>query len=102
MRRVIVRYKVKSDRAEENLRLIEKVFAELAQSTPDGLRYASFIAEDGVTFTHFASIETEDGVNPLDHSPAFQTFQEGIRDRCEVPPEAVQLKSVGSYQFFDN
>jgi hypothetical protein len=99
MRRVIVRYKVKADRAEENERLITQVFEELAQTTPEGLRYASFKGEDGVTFVHFASIETEDGVNPLDSSQAFKAFQEGIGDRCEIPPEAVPLKEIGSYQF---
>jgi quinol monooxygenase YgiN len=102
MSRVIVRYKVKPDRAQENEQLIEKVFAELAQTTPAGLRYASFKGEDGVTFFHFASIETEGGANPLDDSPAFQTFQEGIRDRCDEPPEVVQLKDIGSYLFFDS
>jgi hypothetical protein len=102
MRKIIVRYKVKPDRAEENMQLIEKVFAELAETTPEGLRYASFSGEDGISFIHFASIETDDGANPLDESPVFKAFQEGIRDRCEVPPEVVQLNEIGSYQFFDS
>ena len=101
MRRVVVRYKVKSDRADENEGLIQRVFEELVQTMPEGLRYASFKGEDGVTFVHFASIETDDGVNSLDNSPAFKVFQEGIRDRCEVPPEAVPLEEIGSYQFFE-
>ena len=100
MRRVIVRYKVKQGHATENEQLIKKVFEELAETNPEGLRYASFKGEDGVTFIHFASIETEDGVNPLDNSQAFKQFQEGIRDRCEVPPEAVPLTEIGAYQFF--
>lgn len=100
MRRVIVRYKVKPDRAKENQELIEAVFSELAATSPEGLRYASFRGEDGVTYIHFASIETEDGVNPLDMSSAFKAFQAGIRDRCEVPPEAVPLHEIGSYRFF--
>jgi hypothetical protein len=101
MRRVLVRYKVKSDRARENEQLIAEVFGELAETTPAGLRYASFKGEDGVTFVHFASIETEDGVNPLDTSPAFQAFQQGIRDRCVEPPDAATLDTIGSYRFFD-
>jgi len=102
MRQVVVRYRVKTERAEENVRLIEKVFAELAQEQPEGLRYASFKGEDGVTFIHIASIETEDGVNPLDTASAFQAFQEGIRDRCDVPPEVVQMQTIGAYQLFDS
>jgi hypothetical protein len=102
MKRVLVQYKVKPDRAAENESLIKKVFEELSQSKPDGLRYASFKQEDGVSFVHVASIETEDGVNPLDNSPAFKAFQAEIRDRCEVPPVAIQLDGIGSYRFFDS
>ena len=101
MRRVIVQYKVKPERAAENEALIEKVFEELAQTQPVGLRYTAFKMEDGVSFVHIASIETEDGVNPLDNSPAFQAFQAGIRERCEVPPAANPLKGIGSYRIFD-
>ena len=55
---VIVQYKVKPDRANENVEYIKGVFAELATSSPAGLRYASFQGEDGLTFVHVASIET--------------------------------------------
>lgn len=98
MRRVLVQYKVKADRAAENEAFISKVFEELKQSMPDGLRYASFKKADGVSFVHIASIETEDGSNPLDESQAFKAFQEGIKDRCEEPPVAVELTEIGSYR----
>ena len=102
MRRVIVRYKVKADRASENEELIRQVFEELAQTKPTGLRYASFKQDDGVSFVHVASIETEDGANPLDNSPAFKAFQSEIRDRCEEPPAVTQLTGIGSYRVFDS
>ena len=100
MKRIMVRYKVKADKAEENQNYIEKVFAELQRDKPAGLRYASFKLEDGLTFVHIASIETENGENPLLQSSAFKTFQAGIRDRCEEPPVAVELGEIGSYRFF--
>ena len=43
----IVRYKVKSDRAEENIGYISAVFAELKAKSPPGLHYASFNLEEG-------------------------------------------------------
>ncbi|UCH65978.1 MAG: hypothetical protein JSW63_02255 [Ignavibacterium sp.] len=101
MKRVLVRYKVKSDRAEENTDYIQKVFAELQQNSPDGLRYASFKLEDGVSFVHIASIETESGNNPLAESSAFKNFQAEIKDRCEEPPVAVELNEIGSFKFFE-
>ena len=65
MSEVVVRYKVKPERVDENERLIERVYAELAESDPGGLRYATFRLEDGVSFVHVASIDGEDGRNPL-------------------------------------
>ena len=99
MKLVIVRYKVKADRAAENVEYVKKVFVELAGSAPDGLRYVTFQAEDGVSFTHIASIETADGSNPLGATAAFKQFQAEIKDRCEVPPTATTVDIVGSYRF---
>lgn len=100
MKRVLVQYKVKADRAAENENYIRQVFEELKQTGPAGLRYASFKQDDGLSFVHIASIETKEGNNPLAESPAFKAFQAEIRDRCEEPPVAVDLNEIGSYRFF--
>jgi len=101
MKRVMVRYKVKADRAEENQKFVEDVYKELHATAPDGLRYATFKLEDGVTFIHVASIETENGENPLSLTEAFKAFQSDLRDRCEELPVATKLEDVGSYRFFE-
>jgi hypothetical protein len=72
----------------------------LAQTAPGGIRYATFKLDDGVSFVHLASIETEDGSNPLGETAAFKAFQAEIKDRCEEPPAAVDLNEIGSYRFF--
>ncbi len=99
-RKVMVRYKVKADRAEENATYIQRVFEELAQTQPDGLRYASFRQNDGVSFVHIAFIDTAGGTNPLAETAAFKAFQAEIKDRCEELPVAVALEEVGSYRCF--
>ena len=101
MKRVMVRYKVKADKAAENEEFIKRVFEELQKTNPNGLRYASFKLEDGVSFVHIASIETDNEENPLSQSSAFKSFQENIKDRCEEPPVAVDLTTIGSYRFLD-
>jgi len=100
MKRVMVRYTVKPDRAEENERYIAGVFEQLEREKPPGLRYASFKLEDGVSFTHIASNETADGSNPLAPLSAFQAFVADIKDRCEQAPVVTELTEVGSYRFF--
>jgi hypothetical protein len=97
MRQVMVRYKVKPDRVAENEALVRAVYEELARTALDGLRYATFRQDDGVSFVHLA--QTEDGHNPLADVEAFARFQDGIRERCDQPPTVTELHEVGSYRF---
>jgi len=96
MRQVMVRYKVKPDRVEENEQLVRAVYEELAGSAPAGLRYATFRLDDGVSFVHIASVEGEH--NPLAETEAFARFQADVRDRCEELPVVTELHEVGSYR----
>lgn len=100
MKRVMVRYKVKADRAGDNERFIKAVFAEIDRNRPAGLRYASFKLDDGVSFVHIASVETADGSNPLSAISAFREFTSQIQDRCEEAPVTTNLNEVGAYRFF--
>jgi hypothetical protein len=100
MKRTLIRYKVKLDRAAENERYINAVFEQLHRDRPSGLRYASFKLNDGVSFVHIVSLETTDGSDPLWELLAFQAFVADVKDRCEEPPVAVELHKVGSYAFF--
>lgn len=99
MRRVMVRYQVKPDRADENVRLVQAVFAQLAREQPAGLRYLTLRLSDGVSFVHVA--ETPDGANPLTALDAFKQFAGTIKDRCVEPPVTTELEVVGSYRFLD-
>jgi hypothetical protein len=100
MRRVIVRYKVKPESAAENVSLIQRVFAQLTDEAPDGIRYATFKLEDGVSFIHVATIDTADDKNPLQAIAAFQQFAQTIKDRCVEPPISMQAEVVGEYRLF--
>lgn len=98
---LMVRYKVKADRAQENEAAVQEVFAALERERPAGLRYATFKLADGVTFVHIARIEAADGTNPLLAVEAFQRFSSTIRDRCEEPPVQSAIVEVGSYRMLD-
>ena len=60
----------------------------------------ALLQSDGVSFVHVASIETDDGANPLGATPAFSEFLRGIDDRCEEGPLASGATVVGSYRFW--
>ena len=86
MRQVMVRYKVKPDRAEENEQLVRAVYEELAATAPPALRYATFRLDDGVSFVHIATVE------------GAHNALADVRDRCEEPPVVTELHEVGSYR----
>jgi hypothetical protein len=94
----MVRYKAKPGPAARNEELGRRVYEEPHRTAPAGLRYATFVLEGGVSFVHVASVETEDGCNPLSDVAAFRTFQVGIGDRCEEPPAG--QREVGSHRFW--
>jgi hypothetical protein len=99
MSATVVRYQAKADRADENQRLIEAVFAELDAEKLDGFTYKVFRLEDGVTFVHVV-IEHDDVEHPdsLQDVKAFQAFVADIADRCDVPPLAMKATIVGGYR----
>ncbi|MEV8506966.1 hypothetical protein AB0368_19450 [Actinoplanes sp. NPDC051475] len=93
----VVRYEMRPETADENQRLVEDVFAELADKRPEGLRYASFRLADGVTFVHVGI--ADDGNEALSETTAFQTFQKGFADRAASPPVAEAAELLGAYGF---
>ena len=100
MKRFMVRYTVKADRAGENEAYIARVFEQLDRERPTGIRYASFKCEDGVSFVHIVSVERADDRNPLTELSAFRDFTARIRERSEDLPVATELREIGSYGFF--
>lgn len=95
MRQIMVRYTAKPEAAQENQRLIEKVFAELHEKSPDGVRYMALRLADG-SFVHFSIMD--DGDNQLVKLDAFQAFQSKIKDRCAEPPKQSDVTIVGNYR----
>jgi hypothetical protein len=98
MSSTVVRYQAKPDRADENQKLIEAVFSDLAARQPKGFTYNVFRLEDGVSFIHV--VVEDEGVterDSLQDVPAFKAFVGDIADRCTVPPLAMGATVVGSY-----
>jgi hypothetical protein len=96
---VVVRYTTRPETADENQRLVQAVYAELARNDPGGLRYATLRLADGVSFIHMALVEGE--ANPLDQTAAFKEFVREIGQRCVEPPVASGAEVVGEYRFLE-
>jgi hypothetical protein len=100
MKRTIVRYKVKPERAAENEELVRAVYDELRRVAPEGLRYATFKLDDGLSFVHVAISEEADARSPLTEIGAFKEFQRAIAERCDEPPVVSGAEEIGSFRLF--
>ena len=94
----VVRYQAKPERADENQRLIEAVFAELEARESEGFTYKVFRLEDGVTFIHVVIEHDTASPDSLQSLPAFQAFVADIADRCDIPPVVTGATIVGGYR----
>jgi hypothetical protein len=97
VKRVMVRYRVKPERASENVELVRAVYDELHETRPEGLRYATFKLDDGVSFVHLAEHDDE-FPNQLTPLASFKRFQEGIAERCDDPPVVSEVSTIGAYR----
>jgi hypothetical protein len=99
MPNVVVRYRTKPERAEENQKLIEQVFAELDAMGATGFTYMSLRLEDGVSFVHIVVEDEHAEANvSLTDVPAFKAFVADIADRCDEPPVGMGATVVGAHR----
>lgn len=98
MPNVVVRYRTKPERAEENQHLVENVFAELDRMGATGFAYLSIRLDDGVSFIHVVVEEEGESSVALTDVPAFRAFVADIADRCDEPPVALGATVVGAHR----
>jgi hypothetical protein len=92
----VIRYRTTAEQAGPNRQLIEKVFAEVAQARPAGLRYQSVqLGAEGTDFVHVVESDVEP--SPLVGLASFQEFQRGLAERLDRELERVPAQVVGSY-----
>jgi hypothetical protein len=94
---IVVSYTVKPEAVEEHLRLIEGVFTQLHGEAPANIEYKVLQLDDGVSFVHVSTAETDDGSNPLPELAAFKAFAQDLGARVATPPGPAAASIVGSY-----
>ena len=102
MKAVRVQYKVKKSFVEQNQANIRQVMSDLKELNNPGIKYSSFLMEDGQTFLHFAMYPDEETSKIVGQLPAFNKFRSELKaSQPESPPQAENLELVGSaYEIF--
>ena len=102
MKTVRVQYKVKPEYAETNKSNIARVMSDLRNLNDSGIRYSTFLYEDGVTFMHFAMFKDDNGQKMLNDLESFKKFTASLKASGLLePPKAENLFLVDScYNIF--
>jgi hypothetical protein len=93
MQRMLVRYRAKPEKIEENQRLIGEVFRELHAKSPSNVRYLVLKLSDG-TFYHLV----EDTSKTIPSLEAFAAFRRGGEDRRIDEPQQLDATVIGNYR----
>ena len=88
---VTVSYRTSPEGAEENVQLVEAVYAALARLQPSDFQYLTLRLADGVTFLHIAHIDGEE--NPLTSLPEFAEFQRELPSAASSRRRRVRQRS---------
>ncbi|TDE47934.1 hypothetical protein E1295_22090 [Nonomuraea mesophila] len=94
---VLIRWRIKPDQVEHELELLRAVYEDMHEVRPEGLRYATYQLDDGVTFVDVA--EMAEGPGVLQQVEAFQRYRASLDERCDEPPAVTVLQEVGAYRF---
>jgi len=102
MKAVKVQYTVKAEYADTNKGNIRQVMADLQELANPGIKYSTFVLEDGKTFVHFGMYTDQEALEVVNNLPSFQSFREQLQaSGPEAPPKGDDLNLVGSsYEIF--
>jgi hypothetical protein len=96
---LIVRAKIKEENVADARAAIENVIQALEEAQPVGVRYASCLLGDGVTFVALLKL-ADDGSHPLRGFAAYQEMVEDLKQWYAEPPAVEQMTVTGSYGLF--
>ncbi|MBO6515430.1 MAG: hypothetical protein JJ975_02670 [Bacteroidia bacterium] len=97
MKIVRVTYTVRPEYVEQNKANIEQVMNDLRALNNPNTKYASYLAEDGVSFMHFAQYPDEETAQLLNELPSFAKFRQELKASNPVsPPQSNHMTLVGA------
>jgi hypothetical protein len=92
-----IQYTARAEYVLHNQENISRVMAELRALNPKGVRYSSFLKEDGKTFVHLVISTDEEASEIIPELKSFQRFQKELgASGFEIEPEVSELTLVGS------
>ncbi len=98
---VRVQYTAKPEYSEKNRENISRVMSDLRKLSHPGIKYSTFIQNDGKTFMHLALFENDEAKKIHNELPSFKKFSAELNaSGFEIPPKSENLSLAGSSNDF--
>lgn len=99
MKTVKVTYRVQSEFCQENQKNVNRFINDLSKINDPGIRYFSFLGEDGETFTHLAIFTDDRAQRVLLELESFLEFQKrrdasGLKESPKIEEMEMVASSV--------
>ncbi|MFI7551171.1 hypothetical protein ACN26Z_11875 [Verrucosispora sp. WMMD703] len=94
METLLITYRVRPDRLDEHLTLLDAVHRDLARLDAPGFRYLTLRLDDGLSFVDV--VMGPELPQPLPSLESFGRFRAGLEERCEQRSTA-GFTVLGSY-----
>ncbi len=97
MKIVKVQYTVKPEYVEQNKTNIQKVMDDLKAKPIEGMKYSSYLLEDGVSFMHLNIGKDTETLSKLNQIESFNEFRKQLKASEPIsPPKVEKLSLVGA------
>ncbi len=103
MKSVKVEYTVQESFVETNKKNIAVVMNDLRKIGHPGVKYCTFLQDDGQTFVHFGMYSDADALKTVTTLPSFNQFRMELKASNPLsPPKSQDLSLVGTmYDIFE-
>jgi quinol monooxygenase YgiN len=93
----LARYRVKPDKQDEVVSVVEEFVKTVKENEPNTLRYTAYRLEDGVSFVHIMYFKDEEAEQHHQGTDYLKKFTELLYPNCEEEPQFVAIAPVPAH-----
>ena len=93
----LARYRIKADKQDEMVSVVEEFVKTVKENEPNTLRYTAYRLEDGVSFVHIMYFKDEEAEQQHQGANYVKKFTELLNPNCVDEPEFVKIVPVPAH-----
>jgi quinol monooxygenase YgiN len=93
----MARYRVKADKRDEVVSVLEEFVKTVKEKEPSTLRYVAYRLEDGVSFVHIMYFKDEEAERRHREASYVKKFEKLLHPNCEEEPRFFSIVPVPAH-----